>query len=73
MVSLRGSNEQGRSDKIHLALLLGLLAACFAMGGASRLDVMSLILLQPLAALCAAAFLVIPGTRDWQPVRLPHG
>jgi O-antigen ligase len=61
----------GRAEQVRYAVLIVLLAGCFLMGGASRLDVMSLILLQPLAAACAAAFLLLPGTRDWQPVRTP--
>ncbi|MBO9518985.1 MAG: O-antigen ligase family protein [Porphyrobacter sp.] len=59
------------SDKIRFPILVGLIAACFLMGGASRLDVTSLILLQPLAAVCATAFLLLPGPIDWQPVRFP--
>lgn len=58
-------------EEIRFSLLIALLAACFLMGGASRFDVTSLILLQPLAAICATAFLLIPGERDWRVVRTP--
>lgn len=61
-----------RADTARFAVLLALLAACFLMGGASRLDVLSLIILQPLAALCAAAFLLIPGRPvEWSAIRIP--
>jgi O-antigen ligase len=58
-------------EKARLAVMLSLLAACGLLGGASRGDVSSLILLQPWAAICATALMLIPGTRDWPSVRTP--
>jgi len=59
------------SENARFGIFLVLLGACFLMGGASRLDVTSLIILQPLAALCAGSFLVITGTIDWKVIRTP--
>jgi len=56
---------------VRFAMLVALLAACFVMGGASRLDVTSLVFLQPFAAICAVAFLLIPGTQNWPVIRIP--
>ena len=58
-------------EQARFAILVVLLATCFLTGGASRLDVASLILLQPFAALCAMAFVLIPGRADWRAVRIP--
>jgi len=55
----------------RLTALMALLAGCFLMGGASRSDVLSLIILQPLAVVCAAAVLAIPGSVDWRSIRMP--
>lgn len=52
-------------------MLAVLLAACFVMGGGSRNDVTSLLVLQPLAALLLCAFLIVPAARDWTAVRVP--
>lgn len=48
-----------------------LVIACFLFGGASRNDVASLIVLQPLAVVCIAIFLLSPGLMDWKSVRAP--
>jgi O-antigen ligase len=55
----------------RLAALLVLLAGCFLMGGASRSDVLSLIVLQPLAVACTVTILAIPGSIDWRAIRIP--
>src|SRR5688500_520243 len=60
-----------RSENLRFGVLLALLAACFLFGGASRLDVTSLIVLQPLTALCAVVFLLTPGPIEWSSVRTP--
>jgi len=59
------------SENVRFGLLLGLLAVLFLMGGASRLDVTSLILLQPIAAACAIVVLLIASPIDWPSVRAP--
>jgi O-antigen ligase len=51
--------------------MLTLLSACFMMGGGSRADITSLVILQPLTALAAMAFVLVPGQLDWKPVRVP--
>jgi hypothetical protein len=53
------------------ATMLVLLAACFLGGGASRLDVMSLIYLQPLAVICLALFLFTAETIRWSSIKAP--
>ena len=58
-------------ERTRFGILCGLLAACFLMGGASRTDVSSLLVLQPFAALCAAAFLLLPGRIGFGSVRIP--
>jgi O-antigen ligase len=60
-----------RFEIARFTILLILLAACFLWGGASRLDVLSLLILQPLAAICLVAFLLIPGPIDWFRIRVP--
>nr|WP_166177817.1 O-antigen ligase family protein [Altererythrobacter segetis] len=54
-----------------MAVLLLLFAACFVLGGASRVDVFSLILLQPLAVVCAVGLLLLPGPIEWSRIRVP--
>jgi len=63
--------HNSQAEDLRFAVLVALLAACFLMGGASRADVISLILLQPFAAICATVFLIMPGPRDWRAVRTP--
>jgi O-antigen ligase len=48
-----------------------LLIGCFLFGGASRNDVASLIVLQPLAVVCIVICLLSPGPMAWKPVRVP--
>jgi O-antigen ligase len=59
------------SENIRLSVFLGLLVACFLFGGASRVDAMSLIFLQPVAALCVLVFLLTPGAMHWGVVKVP--
>lgn len=63
--------RSAKIEHVPFAVLMVMLAACFLMGGASRNDVASLIILQPLAAACSALLLMLPGTRDWRAVRTP--
>jgi O-antigen ligase len=67
-MSIRSSR---RSQNFRIAILLILLSVCFLCGGASRLDVMSLIILQPLAALAAVLFVMTPGPIGWSGIRVP--
>lgn len=60
-----------RTEDVRFALLLALLASCFLMGGASRVDVLSLIVLQPLAVLLATAIILLRGPFDWRIARVP--
>lgn len=52
-------------------IYLVFLAACFLMGGGSRLDILSLPILQPFAVLCLAALLLLPGRKDLAPLHVP--
>ncbi len=61
----------GWAEKARFGIVGALIVACFLWGGASRLDIPGLILLQPLAVLCAAAVLVLPGEIRWAAVRTP--
>lgn len=63
--------SDSQSEKVRFGLLLILLAACFLMGGGSRQDITSLILLQPIAILCATGLLLLPGRPDWEAIRVP--
>lgn len=60
-----------RLDTVRFATMIVLLTACFLFGGASRSDVASLLMLQPLAVLCALAFVLTPGVIEWSTVRNP--
>lgn len=57
-----------RFERLRYASLLVLLGACFLFGGASRNDVSSLIVLQPLAVICGAAFLVTSPSLRWEAI-----
>lgn len=59
------------SETARFGVFVVLIAACFLMGGSSRIDILSLIVLQPLAVACAAGFVLIPGFIDWERVRWP--
>lgn len=61
----------GLAESARWALVIVLLLSCFLFGGASRNDVASLILLQPITVVCATALVLIRAPIDWQPVRLP--
>jgi hypothetical protein len=59
------------SETARFGALMVLVTACFLLGGASRNDVLSLIVLQPLAVICAAVFLFTPGSIRWHAIRVP--
>ena len=58
-------------ERLRFGILATLVTACFIGGGASRVDVLSLIYLQPFAVLCLAALLLVPGSIDWPRIRVP--
>ncbi len=55
----------------QLVVLLVLLAATFLLGGGSRGDILSLIILRPLAVICLGLGLYGLTRRDWHGYRLP--
>jgi O-antigen ligase len=59
------------AENARFGIFLFFLACCFLWGGASRLDVPGLILLQPLSLACLVTLLLIPGTIDWVSIRVP--
>jgi O-antigen ligase len=61
----------GLAHTLPFYLYLILLAACFAGGGGSRDDVLSLLYVRPVAALCLTAFLFLPGPFDFRAIRVP--
>lgn len=61
----------GRFGSLRFVTMVALLAACFLFGGASRLDVFSLIVLQAFAVICAAIFLLSTSALRWQVVAVP--
>ncbi len=61
----------GWPQNARLAVLLVLLVACFLWGGGSRLDIAGLMIVQPVAVLCIAAALLIPGPIRLDAVRVP--
>ncbi|HKR24331.1 MAG TPA: O-antigen ligase family protein [Allosphingosinicella sp.] len=71
----RAAGAPGRplhwAEQLAFPVLLLLLGLCLLGGGASRADVTSLIYLRPAAILCVAALLLLPGRRDYAPVRVP--
>lgn len=62
---------QRRSEQARFGILIFLIAACFLGGGASRVDVMSLLYLQPLAVICLVALVLTPGAIEWHRIRAP--
>lgn len=68
---MAGVEIDRRMETVRFVTLLGLLTGCFLFGGASRNDVLSLLLLQPLAVICTAIFLFTPGPFRWTAVRIP--
>ena len=60
-----------RWERLRFWSLAALLIACFLFGGASRNDVASLVVLQPLAVICATVVLLSPGPIAWRSVRIP--
>jgi O-antigen ligase len=60
-----------RLELLRFVTLLILLFACFLMGGASRVDVLSLVILQPLAVICTGIFLVFGRDIRWDAIKIP--
>jgi O-antigen ligase len=58
-------------ETVRLGALMVLVGACFLFGGASRNDVAGLMVLQPMAVLCGAVFLMTPGRIVWNSVKVP--
>lgn len=58
-------------EQARFGILVALIVICFLGGGASRLDVLSLIYVQPFAVICLAALLLVPGPIDWPLIRTP--
>jgi O-antigen ligase len=69
-MSLTASTETN-AEKARFFILIAFLVACLLGGGASRPDVASLLYLRPVAILCVAAMLLIPGQRDFRTYRIP--
>jgi len=61
----------GPVERTRFCTLLLFLGACLLLGGGSRTDIESLVLLQPLAIVCMAVFLFTPGAIEWKAVRAP--
>lgn len=68
MSVLRSENWAENSRFVIFVLFL---ACCLMMGGASRVDVFSLIILNPLSIICAAAILLIPGPIRFEIIKIP--
>ncbi|HYD25615.1 MAG TPA: O-antigen ligase family protein [Croceibacterium sp.] len=60
-----------RQSALKFGALTLLIAACFLMGGASRADVKSLVVLQPLSVVCLAIFLADFRAIRWNVIRYP--
>lgn len=58
-------------ETIAFAVLLLFLALCFLGGGASRMEVTSLLYLRPAAVIVVAAFVLLLGARPLGPLRVP--
>lgn len=58
-------------ELVRICVFLGFLALCFLGGGASRLDVGSLLYVRPAAIFAAACLLLVPGPFNWARVRAP--
>jgi O-antigen ligase len=58
-------------EQVRFAILLLFIGCCFLWGGASRLDVPGLIILQPLAVVVIAAALLVPGPVRFAGIRVP--
>jgi len=59
------------ADRLRWAVFILFLVLCFLGGGGSRPDIQSLLYLRPLAILCVAALLIIPGRIDCRSVQTP--
>lgn len=67
----RASYIERWPETARFAVLVFLLVACCLWGGGSRFDIPGLMLLQPVAVLCIAAFILIPGPYRFDAVRAP--
>ncbi len=67
----RASHFERWPETARFAVLVFLLLACCLWGGGSRFDIPGLMLLQPVAVLCIAAFILIPGPFRFDAVRAP--
>ncbi|MDQ8757237.1 O-antigen ligase family protein [Sphingosinicella sp. LHD-64] len=70
------SSTMIRSDddiaaRVRYAVFVLFLILCFAGGGGSREDILSLLYLRPGAILCLAVILALPGRVDWKLIRVP--
>jgi O-antigen ligase len=63
--------ERPPAQQLKFWLFVTFILLCFAGGGGSRDDIMSLLYLRPAAVACGAAFLLLPGRIDLDPVRVP--
>ncbi|MXP40280.1 hypothetical protein GRI75_01305 [Altererythrobacter soli] len=68
---MAAQRENRPFETVRFGMLLALLGACFLFGGASRNDVASLLVLQPLAVICAGTFLMTPGPMRWAAIKVP--
>lgn len=59
------------AERARFWLLIGLLALCLFGGGSNRADAISLLWMRPLLIIGIAAMLLIPGQRDFTPVKTP--
>lgn len=65
------SNRERRLESVRFGTICGLLIACFLFGGASRTDVLSLVVLHPLAVLCMGIFLSFGPRVRWEAMAVP--
>ena len=66
-----GFNRPEIAERVRLGIVMVFLAGCLLMGGGSRVDILSLSVLYPLAVLSIAAVLVVPGPLRLDELRTP--
>jgi O-antigen ligase len=59
------------AERARFYLLIAFVIVCALLGGSARADVPGLLVLRPMAVLAIAAFLLIPGKREFDAVRVP--
>lgn len=69
--SVRKRDSSQLHPRIRLGLVALLLIACLLGGGASRADVLSLLYVRPVAVICLAGVLAVPGRIDWPSIKVP--